>query len=78
MSPRGNRKHMPQCSTGSLVRSYRLVAGQTQAKFAQRSGLSTSQLAAIERDQRRPSPGELEQIARTFSREFLKSISTAA
>lgn len=69
---------MPQCSTGALVRSYRLVAGQTQATFAQRSGLSLGQLSAIERDQRRPSPGQLEQIARTFSREFLRSIAAAS
>jgi transcriptional regulator with XRE-family HTH domain len=54
-----------------------LVAGSTQETFSRQCGVSLTTLAAIERDQRRPSARELAQIAKTFSREFLRTHAAA-
>lgn len=64
---------MPQCSTGELVKAYRLVSGLSQSDFASRAGISKVHLAFVECGRRQPSQATLEKIARTFSAEFLKS-----
>ena len=63
---------MARCTTGELVRAHRLVVGLTQTAFAERSGLTSSALSAIERNQAHPTPDILHKIARTFAASLLK------